>query len=1391
IGNSLQRFTVDLGNNTDGTIAPPIRLSAFANTDSNLFGTVFTTGGNTGSRVTLAGAISSAPGLTTPIRFTGAASNTSGFNLTNAGNSFLGDVDLFQGSLGITADAALGDPSNTLILDTASATAGGLEFLNGGVTVNHPIVVNSSTRVVSSGADVNTIAGTVSSAAGTRPLVKAGTGTLAFSGNGSSLLGGLTLTGGTLKLDYSANTASKFGGGVLALNGGVLNLVGNTTTTVVQNNFGGTTLAAAHTDVVAGSAGGGTMTFAFGAITRTAPATADFPVGNNGLFLTATTTTGNTNGLLGAGPAFATFGGGFTWAAAVGPGPTFTILGLPSYDTNNYAATSNTDVTQSATIGSSGVTVNSLRFNTASPTLTLNGTLTIQSGGILVTPSNGGGTIAGPGSLTAPGGGELLIHQYNFGQFVITAPIASTVGLTKTGTGALFLSGNNTGLTGPVNVSRGSLIVSGGTAPVNSASAINFNDARSGANLQTFTVALPSGQNGTITPPIRVSAFAAPGASGTVFSTGSPLSNSRVTLSGVISSAPGLTTPIRFTGNTDDSSGFNLTAANTFTGDVTVSDGTLGINADASLGNPANALILQVSNAAAGGLEFLTDGVTVARPVSVTGTRLVSNGTDSNTIAGPVSGTGGFVKAGTGTLTLSNPANTVTGPVTVAAGTLSLGTNGVLPTGTNVTVNAGAVLNLPTAVTQTFGTVTLNGGTLRMPVATLTATVVNQIVTDANGGTVDYSLATGNNALFLPAGSPGLTIAGNSTWLGPTAGTAKISAGNTADTPIAISPGVTFTNGLALATSNSFGYRVTGGGTLFQNADPASAALTNARLTVVNSRLRVTDVGNLGTGALTLDGGTFAYGGPTATTTKTIALTAAGGTAEIESAAATLTVTGAITGPGGLTKVGPGTLALGNGGNTFAALAVTAGAVEAAADAALGSNPAVAVAAAGTLRYTGTTTSSRTFNLNFGTLAAASGATVTLTGATVNGGFMAGPGAFAVTGGSALNGVTTFASTGITVTGAASFVNVTSGGPLALTAGAAAPTPLTRFTNQGSGSVTVSGGSIAAVSDFQSYGVVSIANAPGGFAAANRLSNFGTSPLSFNGGSRTFLGTPATAGQLGAIIDLGGRNATVAGGLLVNNGLVFDSSGGGTATLIADFGALIKGGGTYGVPVVTVNGGRFQAGNSPGRADNGQWTFTGASQFNGLNNYGWEINNATGAAGPPGDNNGNVSGWSLLHAVSQTTPYPLGPGNFNFTATPTDKMTFALQTLMNPTPPGTDNFGPMANFNPDQAYSWPVVHWDTAYSGPTDDATLTASTNFLTGGSADFAPFANSIHGTFGWHLDLVNHNLNLVYTPVPEPGALALVAAAAAGLWRWRRAGLRERPESPQRSPTPVSPRG
>jgi hypothetical protein len=316
---------------------------------------------------------------------------------------------------------------------------------------------------------------------------------------------------------------------------------------------------------------------------------------------------------------------------------------------------------------------------------------------------------------------------------------------------------------------------------------------------------------------------------------------------------------------------------------------------------------------------------------------------------------------------------------------------------------------------------------------------------------------------------------------------------------------------------------------------------------------------------------------------------------------------------------------------------------------------------------------------------------------------------------------------------------------------------LNGFSNEGSGSITVAAGGKVTAADFQSYG--SRAMAPGAWTgSATLLINVGPTPLSFNGGSRTFIGTPQTAGQNLALVDLHGQNAVVAGGLFVNNGFVGDSTGGGAA-VIADFGSLVKGGGTFANSVITQNGGKFQAGNSPGKATFGNFVFGPG----GVDNYVFSIDDAAGSTGPSPDTRGHVSGWGLVRST----------GEFTWTATPAARLTVALETLVNPTTVGVDVAGPMDHFDPTRPYAWPAVEWAGTYSGPVDGATLSAATAFDTSG------FLNPVAGTFGWAFDPAGHALSLTYTPnaVPEPGSLVLLSVAAAG-WvvaRWdnrRRSG-------------------
>jgi autotransporter-associated beta strand protein len=522
---------------------------------------------------------------------------------------------------------------------------------------------------------------------------------------------------------------------------------------------------------------------------------------------------------------------------------------------------------------------------------------------------------------------------------------------------------------------------------------------------------------------------------------------------------------------------------------------------------------------------------------------------------------------------------------------------------------------------------------------------------------------------------------------------------------------------------------------------------------------------------LTLDSGILQYGGPTAAPAASFALANSGDTLEVLNAATTLTLTGAITGTlfTQLTKAGPGTLTVTNPSNSFGSLTVSAGRLDVPVDAALGQGP-VAVGPFGTVRYTATATTARTFTLNSGALEAAAGVTLTLNGAAVGGGFLRGAGVFAVNGGTAVSGASTANSTTVNVTGPATFTNFSNSGALTLAPGLPSPPSFNNTISQGSGSITVGAVSKVNATDFQSYGTLTLNPAAVGGGQFTELINTGTSPMFFNGGSRTFVGTPATANSGGnptfvAGVDLNGQNAVVAGGLFVNNGFVVDSSNGGagTATIIADFGALVKGAGFFQNPVITQNGGRVQAGNSPDVASFGRFVFGPG----GVNNYIFAIDDATGIAGPSPDALGHVSGWGLVKTLRQSVGSLTSSGDFTWTATPTGRLTVAIDTLVNPTTVGTDVPGWMANFNPSHSYSWPAARWAGSYSGPIDAATLNAATSF------DTSAFLNPVNGAFGWSLDAAGETLSLVYTPsaVPEPGTLTLVALGAFGLVRRRRA--------------------
>jgi autotransporter-associated beta strand protein/probable HAF family extracellular repeat protein len=996
-----------------------------------------------------------------------------------------------------------GDPAALTIANHAVATAVGSPTLLIGpfTSIGTPDLAG----ITVNGTGTTTLSGSFASSGGNEVvggLTKTGPGTLTLSGNGNNLFGDLTLAGGTLRLDYSTNTASKLGGGGLRSSGGDLLLVPHASTSITQN-LEITALTAGHTEFNVPQVGA-PIALGFGAITRSAGATVNFSAVGN---FSGTTSTGNTNGLLGAGAAFATASGQY-FSRAAGGG-----IGVVIGQANTIGAGVNTDIVTNVGFGG---TTNSLRFTNDALTLNLLGTLTIQSGGILLPSTVSTATITG-GTLEG-----VIAHVYG-SDLTIGSQIIAANGITKTGPGTLTLAGDNVDLNGPVNVNRGHLRVTNLYA-IDSLDAINFNDARTGSGLQRFTVDIGSNTSVTTNAAIRLSAYSSPGAfEANIFSTGTS-QNTRVTLGGVIASAFGTVTPLRFLGDFDDTSGFNLTGANTFTGAVRLEEGTLGINSNASLGDPGNALFLNTSSVTAGGLEFLNADIDVARPVAIiSDTRVVSNEADVSTISGPVTGDGTLVKAGTGVLVLTNAGNA--------------------------------------------GDRDIRVGTLRVAAGALGAT----------------------GDLFLGDGAT-LAVAGN----------------NTFDDPRVLVLGSV--PGPATATVDV----------------AANQTFTAAGLVENNT-------------------GSF----------------------------------------GALIKTGAGALALTGLANTYTGgTVVRAGAVQAAADGSLGAAPApVAVEVGGRLMYTGATITGRTFTMPGGALEAAAGATVTLDGATVNGGFLRGTGAFDLTGGTALTGVTTFTSTAINQSGQASVANFTNGG--SFTVGADQTLVWNGGTNTSSGRMVFDG--TANVSDFVSDGQVNI---PSGGV----LNNSG-SPLVLGGGSRTFVGSAAAPG---GAINLAGQTLELNGALLVNNGTI-------TGATNVNFGSLAMGAGSYGA-VNVFNGGAFSPGNSPGAAS------LAAASFNAGGIYVFELADADAGIG-----------FDFLNIA----------GALSITAGTTSNSKFTLEIV---SLDAADQPGLVGNFDPTHSYNFVLATADGGITGFAPNKfklDISAFENSLAGGQFSLAQSGNDLLLTF------------------------------------------------------------
>ena len=327
---------------------------------------------------------------------------------------------------------------------------------------------------------------------------------------------------------------------------------------------------------------------------------------------------------------------------------------------------------------------------------TYSGGTTIDTGTVLKLGSGTNGTL-GSGGVTA--NGSLVFTEPNAAS--IANVISGSGGIEQSGPGVVTLTGANT--------YTGATIIDGGTT-------------------------LQLG-NGTATGTLASASAVSIGTAGTlVFNQGSNTGFANVIsgTGGVTQSGPGSVT---------------LTGVNTFTGQTTVTSGTLAIGAGGSIAG-SSAVQLQANNGqTAGRLDISAGGQTInnlssaqsgttAVPTVVLGGNTLTVNTNVSSIpgntvtfGGVISGTGALVKIGVSTMVLTGT-NTYSGGTTISQGTLQLGgqaqgaasaTTGTLGSGPVVTsgdlvfnepanvVFANAISGAGSITQQGTGSVTLTG----------------------------------------------------------------------------------------------------------------------------------------------------------------------------------------------------------------------------------------------------------------------------------------------------------------------------------------------------------------------------------------------------------------------------------------------------------------------------------------------------------------------------------------------------------------------------------------------------------------------------------------------------------------------------------------------------------
>ena len=337
---------------------------------------------------------SGSPTTASDLTFLSGAYSPTAFTLNaNSFNLNIGTLDDLDATQTLTIQNTTLGNTSTITLSGGSDSVSGTQsadllYVASGGTLNIGTAGAGTLGLSLATAGNLDIAGTAtigSAISGSSGLTKTGAGLLTLSG--ADIYTGTTrVNNGTLSLSGSLDAGSA---GTLQVGGGAFSYAGS-----ANQSFTGLT-AAAGASVVVNASNLPTPLLNLGTLTRNTGGTVDFSTADGATNFVVTTTTTNTNGILGG---WATQGNATTWAVGGTTGLATAITGLAStsYYTTTIGGTTagnyervecRRDQLADAWRRDRG---EHAALNTAvAETLTLTGTNTITSGGILVTSNVG------------------------------------------------------------------------------------------------------------------------------------------------------------------------------------------------------------------------------------------------------------------------------------------------------------------------------------------------------------------------------------------------------------------------------------------------------------------------------------------------------------------------------------------------------------------------------------------------------------------------------------------------------------------------------------------------------------------------------------------------------------------------------------------------------------------------------------------------------------------------------------------------------------------------------------------------------------------------------------------------------------------------------------------